>query len=170
MYLHIPTRFHDRIAKAVTRSDPVSVKLDLLGTPQDKMYVTLGQKKKIQEAVANGKRDMTLRLSAKQAKHNIMSEGGFLSGILQSALRFLPSILAGLAAGTAEYHKEGNGMFLGKRDHTYQITHSGEGLVIAPAEHRKIRGFYVKHGENVYRGKGVLHSLFGQIPLLNILF
>ena len=146
------------------------MKLDLLGTPQDRVHVTLGQKKKIQEAVAGGKRDMTLCVSAKQAKHNIESEGGFLGGILQAAVRFLPSILAGLAAGAAEYHKEGNGMFLGKRDHTYQITHSGEGLVIKPVEHRKIRGFYVKHGEQVYRGKGVLHSLFGQIPLFNILF
>ena len=89
----------------------------------------MGQKKKIQEAVAYGKRDMTLRLSAKQAKHDIESEGGFLSGILQTAVRFLPSILAGIATGTAEHHKEGNGMFLGKRDHTYQITHSSEGLV-----------------------------------------
>ena len=50
-------------------------------------------------------------------------------------------------------------MFLGKRDHTYQITHSGEGLVITPAEHRKIKGFYVKHGGHLYRGEGVPHSL-----------
>ena len=170
MNLHVPTYFHDRIAKAVARSDPVSMKLDLLGTPEHKVYVSIGQKKKIQEAIAKGRKDMTLRLSAKQAKHNIESEGGFLAGLLKTAVRFLPSILAGLAAGTAEYHKEGNGMFLGKRDHTYQITHSGEGLVIKPVAHRKIRGFYVKHGEHEYRGKGILHSLLGQIPLLNILF
>ena len=56
MDLHIPTRSHDKIAKAVTRSDPV----DLLRSPQDRVYVTLAQKKKIQEAVADGKRDMTL--------------------------------------------------------------------------------------------------------------
>jgi hypothetical protein len=170
MDLHVPTYFHDRIAKAVARSDPVSIKLDLTGTPEHRLYVTIGQKKKIQEAVARGRRDMTLRLSAKQAKHNVQSEGGFLAGLLKTAVRFLPSILAGIAAGTAEYHKEGNGMFLGKRDHTYQITHSGEGLLIKPVEHRKIQGFYVKHGEHEFRGKGVLHSLFGQIPLLNILF
>ena len=170
MNLHVPTYFHDKIAKAVARSDPVSMKIDLLGTPEHKVYVSIGQKKKIQEAIAKGRRDMTLRFSAKQTKHNIESKGGFLAGLLQTAVRFLPSILAGLAAGTAEYHKEGNGMFLGKRDHTYQITHSGEGLVIKPVGHRKIRGFYVKHGEHEYRGKGILHSLLGQIPLLNILF
>ena len=130
------------------------------------MCVTLGQKKKIQEAVADGKRDTMLCFSAKQAKHNIESERGFLGGILQTALRFLPSILAGIAASTAEYHKKENGMFLGKHDPTYQITHSGEGLVITLVEHRKIQGLHVKHGEHLYRGKGVLHSLFGRIPLL----
>ena len=170
MNLHVPVKSHEKIMKAVTRSGPVSVKLDLTGTPQDKVYVTSGQKKKIQEAVSKGRKDMTLRFSVRQAKHNIESEGGFLSTLLQAAVRFLPSILAGLAAGSAEYHAEGNGMFLGRRDHTYQIRHSGEGLLITPAEHSKLRGFYVKHKGNVYQGKGVLHSLFGQIPLLNILF
>ena len=76
MDLHIPASCHDRMVKAVTCLDPVSVKLDLIGTPKDRVYVTLGQKK---EAVADGKRDMMLRLSANQAKHNIESEGGFLA-------------------------------------------------------------------------------------------
>ena len=39
---------------------------------------------------------------------------------------FLPAILAGLAAGLAEYHTDGNGMFLGRRYHTYQIRHMGK--------------------------------------------
>ena len=168
--VHVPIKAHEKIMRAVSRSGPVSVKLDLTGPPQDKLYVTPGQRRKIQEAISRGKRDMTLRFSARQAKHNIESEGGFLSGMLQAAVRFLPSILAGLAAGSAEYHAEGNGMFLGRRDHTYQIRHSGEGLVITPADHCKVRGFYVRHNGAVYQGKGVLHSLFGQIPLLNLLF
>ena len=92
MDLHVPTYFHDRISKAVARSDPVSVKLDLLGTPGHKLYVTLGQKKKIQEAIAKGRRDMTLRLSAKQVKHNIKSEGGFLAGLLRGEPRGSSSI------------------------------------------------------------------------------
>ena len=85
--------------------------------------------------------------------------------ILAAATRFL---LAGLVSGTAD--QEGNGMFLGKRDHTYQIQHTGEGLVIKAVPHRKIRGFYVKHDDQIYQGRGILHGLFGKIPLLNLLF
>ena len=127
----------------------------------------MGQKK-IKEAVADGKRDMTLSLQNRQNIILSLKEV-FFGSILQMAIRFLPSILAGAAAGTAEYREEGNGMFLGKPDHTYQITHSVEGLFSTPVEHLKIRGLYVKHGEPIYRGNGVLHSLFGQIPRLNIL-
>ena len=170
MMLHVPIRSHDKLLKAVTRSAPVSVKLDLTGSPNHKIFVTTGQKKKIEAAVAAERRDMTLRFSARQAKYNNEAEGGFLGSMLSAAARFLPAILAGLAAGTAEYHSNGNGMFLGRRDHTYQIQHSGEGLLITPAEHSKLRGFYVKHDDKVFQGKGILHGLFGQIPLLNLLF
>ena len=170
MNLHVAKKSHEKLRRAVTREGPISIKLDLTGPPDDKLYVTPGQKKKIEEAVKNEKRDMTLRFSHRQASHNIKSEGGFLAGLLSAAARFLPSILAGLLAGTAEAHSEGNGMFLGKRDHTYQIRHTGEGLLITPVDHDKTRGFYIKHGNDVYQGKGLLHGLFGKIPLLNILF
>ena len=168
--VHVPHRSHEKLLKAVTGSFPVSVKLDLLGDPEHKIFVTTGQKKKIEAAIAAGRRDMTIRLSAKQAKYNMESEGGFLGAMLSAATRFLPAILAGLAAGTAEYHSNGNGMFLGRRNHTYQIRQSGEGLMITPVEHQKMQGFYVRHGEKIFKGKGILHALFGQLPLLNLLF
>ncbi len=90
--------------------------------------------------------------------------------MLAAAARFLPSIFAGLLAGSDESQSQGNGMFLGKRDHTYHIKHTGEGILITPVEHKKTVGFYVKHGDKVYQGERLLHRLFGQIPLLNILF
>ena len=151
MMLHVPTRSHERLIKAVTQSTPVSIKLDLSASPDHKIFVTSGQRKKIETAIALGRRDMTLRFSAKQARYNHKAEGGFLGAMLAAASRFLPAILAGLAAGATEYHSNGNGMFLGRRDHTYQIRHSGEGLLITPAEHNKIRGFYVKHGEKYFK-------------------
>ena len=166
--VHVPKRSHEKLLRAVTQSAPVSVKLDLTGNPEHRIFVTVGQKKKIEAALAAGRRDMTLRFSVRQAKYNKEVEGGFLGAMFAAASRFLPAILAGLVAGSAQ--TDGNGMFLGKRDHTYQIQHSGEGILITPAEYCNARGFYVKHNGNIYQGKGLLHGLFGKIPLLNILF
>ena len=90
--------------------------------------------------------------------------------MLSATSLFLPGIIAGLLAGSTETEESGNGMFLGKRDYTYHIRHMGEGLLITPAKASKLCGFYVKHDGRVYQGKGILHGLFGKIPLLNILF
>ena len=170
MDVNIPTPSHDKLMAAVTKAGAVNIKIDLTGPPTDKVYVTPAQKRKMEAAVSKGRKGLTLRLSAKQAKHNINAEGGFLGSLLSAAVRYLPAIVAGISAGADEYNKNGNGMFLGKRDRTVQVHHNGEGLVLTPAEHTKLRGFYVKHDGNVYKGKGILHGLFGQIPILNLLF
>ena len=47
--VHVPVKAHDKLMKAVTKAGPVSVKLDLTAEPQDKIYVTWGQRKKIEE-------------------------------------------------------------------------------------------------------------------------
>ena len=111
--VHVPVKTHDKLMKAVTKAGPVSVKLDLTAEPQDKIYVTWGQRKKIEEAVARGRKELTLRFSIRQARYNVQSEGGFLSTILTAATRFLPAILAGLVAGITDQDVEGSGMFLG---------------------------------------------------------
>ena len=136
-----------------------------LGSVKGRWDQIEAERKKIEEAVARGRKELTLRFSIRQARYNVQSEGGFLSTILAAATRFLPAILAGLVAGTADQDVEGNGMFLGKRDHTYQIQHAGERLLIKAVPHSKIRGFYVKHDDRIYQGRGILHELFGEIPL-----
>ena len=40
-----------------------------------------------------------------------------------------------------------------------------QGLLIKAVPHSKIRGFYVKHDDRIYQGRGILHELFGEIPL-----
>ena len=170
MLLHVPTHSHDKLMKSVTKGSPVSVKLDLMAIPQDKLYVTTGQKRKIAEAMQKNRRDLTLRFTPRQVKYNTTHEGGFISGILSAAARFLPSILAGLLAGEVESHSNGNGMFLGHNFHIYQIRRTGEGLItFQPLPYEKIKGFYVRNGDNIYQGKGILHDLFGKIPILNLL-
>ena len=172
MNVHVPTSSHDKLIAAITRSGAVSIKIDLTGQPTDVIYVTPAQKRRLEDAVAKGKKQLTLRFSVRQARHNIHRTGGFLGTILSAAARYLPAIIAGISAGADAYHSTGNGMFLGRRDRTVQIRHNGEGgLVLTPAEHtKKLRGFYVKHDGKVYQGKGLLHGLFGQIPILNLLF
>ena len=181
MTLHIPERAHKRIIDGITQSKPLSVELDLSGDPDHKLFVTVGQKKKIEAAIAHGVRRMTLRMSAKQVRYNHKFEGGFLSAMLAAATRFLPAILTGLAAGSAssagaQASAEGDGMFLSRRGRTVALQRyaHGDGLVLFPVKNEKIKGFYVKHQGKVYQedelGSGILHGLFGKIPLLNILF
>ena len=46
MYLHVPTKAYEKMQRAVTRASSVSIKLDLLGSPDHKLFVTTGQRKK----------------------------------------------------------------------------------------------------------------------------
>ena len=169
MTLHVPAHTHDKLMKGVTVGGPVSIKLDLMAIPQDTLYVTAGQKREIGKAIEKHRRDLTLRFSPRQVKYNTSHEGGFLSGILSAAARFLPSILAGLLAGEVESNSNGNGMFLGHNFHTYQIRRNGEGIKIDPIPFQQIKGFYVKNDDKIYQGKGILYDLFGKIPILNLL-
>ena len=181
MSLHVPERAHKRIIDGITQSKPLSIELDLAGDPDHKLFVTIGQKKKIEAAIAHGVHRMTLRMSEKQVRHNHKFEGGFLSAMLAAATRFLPAILTGLAAGSAssagsQASEEGDGMFLSRRGRTVALQRyaHGDGLVLRPVKNGNIKGFYVKHDGKVYQenelGAGILHGLFGKIPLLNILF
>ena len=168
--VHVPQKAHEKILKAITQSAGLSINLDLTKSPDHEIFVTALQRKKIEEAIAKGWKRMSIRFTKRQAQYNKQVEGGFLGAMLTAASRFLPAIIAGLLAGSAESHVEGDGMFLGKRDYTYHLRHMGEGLLISPATHSKTRGLYIKHEGHVYQGKGILHGLFGKIPLLNILF
>ena len=51
--VHVPQRARERLMKAVTKSGPVSVRLDLTGEPCEKLFVTWGQRRKIEEAIRN---------------------------------------------------------------------------------------------------------------------
>ena len=60
--------------------------------------------------------------------------------------------------------------YLGHNFHTYQVRRTGEGLItFKPLPYEKIKGFYVRSDDKVYQGKGILHDLFGKIPLLNLI-
>ena len=58
--VHVPVNTHQKLMIPVTKAGSLSVKLDLTAEPQDKLYVTWGQRKKIEEAVGKGRKEMTL--------------------------------------------------------------------------------------------------------------
>ena len=169
----MPAKTHENLQKAVTQSRPISLKIDLTGTPEHKILATPGQIRKIQHAVQGGKKEMTLRFSRRQAVANLKVEGGFLSAILALATKFLPEILAGIATSAAssaiDKSIKGHRMFLGRRHHTVRIQQHGDGLVFTPVDHKNINGFYVKHEGRIYQGTGLLVNLLKNIPILNLL-
>ena len=104
--VHVPNS--EKLQKAVTLTRPISIKLDLLESPDDKLFITFVQKTKIEQATAAGRKNLTLRFTTKQAKYNKEAEGGFLGAMLSAASKFMPGIIAGLLAGLAESGREWN--------------------------------------------------------------
>ncbi len=65
--VNVPTHSKEKLIGAISRGGPFSIKLDLMGPPRDRLYVTASQKVKIKEAVSKGKRYLSLRFSKRQA-------------------------------------------------------------------------------------------------------
>ena len=176
--VHVPSRYHQRIKAAVTQDNPLSVKVDLKTPGEDTILITSGQLIKINRALKAGKNVLTLRFSRKQVRANLQYEGGFLGTILSMATKFLPQLLGGLAtgalSGAVEKAVSGSGLFLGRRGMgTAKIDFTeGKGLVMTPVEQDKYNGLYVKDGDEIYQGKGLLlgpNSPFKNFPLLNLI-
>ena len=156
-------------------------KNDLQGS--HKLALTNAQFNKINKAKENNK-GITCRMSSKQLKHNLKTEGGFLGLLAGLAARALPMIaksilpalgvgaLSGLASSGVQ-KALGNGLYLKKGGMISQVETDGEGLYLRPY---KVRGFksqgdglYLKQGGKLYSGNGLLlgpNSPFANIPLL----
>ncbi len=81
-HLHVPEKYHERIKNAVTQDRPLSIKIDLTKGGDNVVLLTPGQVIKIQKAISEDKKDLTLKMSRKQVKKNVEVEGGFLSMLL----------------------------------------------------------------------------------------
>ena len=111
---------------------------------------------------------------------NIKHEGGFLGMLAGLAARALPTLLTGLASGLVSGAVEkaigGSGLYLHKKGHgcaRVQLV-KGNGLYLTP--HPRIStggtGLFLKHGDQVYSGEGLLlgaNSPFKNIPLLGLI-
>ena len=165
----------------------ISIRLnheDLKGN--DILAVTRSQAKNMAKAYEDGK-GTTIRLTSKQLKHNMKTEGGFLGLLAGLAARALPMVaktvlpalgvgaLSGLASSGVQ-KAMGNGLYLKKGGLVSQVETDGEGLYLKPYKGKALKGYgeglYLKQGGKLYDGKGLLlgpNSPFGNIPILGAL-
>ena len=154
---------------------------DLQGN--DILAVTNSQAKKLAKAHENGK-DITIRMSSSQLKHNTKIEGGFpglMAGLAARALPIvaktvLPALGVGALSGLASSGVQkamGSGLYLKKGGLVSQVETDGDGLYLKPYKGKGLQscgdGLYLKQGGKLYDGKGLLlgpNSPFANIPIL----
>ena len=141
------------------------------------IFLTNGQYNKLQNARNRGK-GLTVRMSSKQLKHNVKTEGGFLGALLGTAARVVGPALMGVAkkvlphlatgallglASTGVSKLFGNGLYLKKGGTIAQVETDGQGVYLKPYKGKGLgsrgNGLYLKQGKNIYDGSGILTSI-----------
>ena len=151
------------------------------------LKLTNSQFNKLQIAKEQGK-GITIRMSSKQLKHNLKTEGGFLGLLGGLAARALPALgglasralpaLGGLAknviptiatgalsglASSGESKLLGNGLYLKKGGMIAKVEPEGNGLYLRPYKGRGLssfgNGLYLKKGGKIYDGSGFLTDI-----------
>ena len=144
------------------------------------IFLTNGQYNKLQNAKNRGK-GLTVRMSSKQLKHNVKTEGGFLGALLPAigavgrmvapallgvAKKTLPHLATGALSGLASTGVSklfGNGLYLKKGGTIAQVETDGQGVYLKPYKGKGLgsrgNGLYLKRGKNIYDGSGILTSI-----------
>ena len=141
------------------------------------IFLTNGQYNKLQNAKNRGK-GLTVRMSSRQLKHNVKTEGGFLGALLGTAARVVGPALMGVAkkvlphlatgalsglASTGVSKLFGNGLYLKKGGTIAQVETDGQGVYLKPYKGKGLgsrgNGLYLKQGKNIYDGSGILTSI-----------
>ena len=136
------------------------------------IFLTNGQYNKLQNARDQGK-GLTVRMSSRQLKHNVKTEGGFLGALLGTvgriagpaimgfAKKAIPALATGALSGLASTGVSklfGNGLYLKKggmiaQVETYLKPYKGKGLG------SRGNGLYLKQGKRIIDGRGILTGL-----------
>ena len=144
------------------------------------IFLTNGQYNKLQNARDRGK-GLTVRMSSRQLKHNVKTEGGFLGALLPMlgtvarvagpalmgvAKKVLPHLATGALSGLASTGVSklfGNGLYLKKGGTIAQVETDGQGVYLRPYKGKGLgsrgNGLYLKQGKNIYDGRGILTSI-----------
>ena len=144
------------------------------------IFLTNAQYKKLQNAQEQGK-GITIRISSRQLKHNIKTQGGFLGALLPMlagvgrmvapavmglAKKTLPALATGALSGLASTGVSkifGNGLYLKRGGMIAQVETDGQGVYLRPYRGKGLsshgNGLYLKRGNNIYDGSGILTSI-----------
>ena len=144
------------------------------------IFLTNAQYKKLQNAQEQGK-GITIRMSSRQLKHNVKTQGGFLGALLPAigavgrmvapallgvAKKALPALATGALSGLASTGVSkifGNGLYLKKGGMIAQVETDGQGVYLRPYRGKGLashgNGLYLKRGKNIYDGSGILTSI-----------
>ena len=147
------------------------------------LFLTKTQYNKLQNAKDQGK-GITIRMSSKQLKHNVKTEGGFLGALLPAlagigravapallgvAKKAVPALATGALSGLASTGVSklfGNGLYLKRGGMIAQVETDGQGVYLRPYKGKGLgsrgNGLYLKQGKNIYDGRGFLTG----IPIL----
>ena len=144
------------------------------------LFLTNAQYNKLQNAKNRGK-GITIRMSSRQLKHNVKTEGGFLGALLPVlagvgravapavmglAKKAIPALATGALSGSASTGVSkifGNGLYLKKGGMIAQVETDGQGVYLRPYRGKGLsshgNGLYLKRGNNIYDGSGILTSI-----------
>ena len=141
------------------------------------IFLTNAQHRKLENARDQGK-GLTVKMSSKQLKHNVKTQGGFLGALLGTAARVVGPALMGVAkkvlphlatgalsglASTGVSKLFGNGLYLKKGGTIAQVETDGQGVYLRPYKGKGLgsrgNGLYLKQGKNIYDGSGILTSI-----------
>ena len=144
------------------------------------LFLTNAQYKKLENARERGK-GLTIRMSSRQLKYNVKTQGGFLGALLPAlagigravapallgvAKKVVPALATGALSGLASTGVSklfGNGLYLKKGGMIAQVETDGKGLYLRPYKGKGLgsRGnrLYLKQGKNIYDGSGFLTGI-----------
>ena len=144
------------------------------------IFITNAQHKKLQNARDRGK-GITIKMSSRQLKHNVKTEGGFLGALLPMlgavgrvaapallgiAKKAVPALATGALSGLASTGVNklfGNGLYLKKGGMIAQVETDGQGLYLRPYKGKGLgsrgNGLYLKQGKRITDGRGILTSI-----------
>ena len=144
------------------------------------LFLTNGQYNKLQNARDRAK-GITIKMSSRQLKHNVKTEGGFLGALLPMlgavgrvaapallgiAKKAVPALATGALSGLASTGVSklfGNGLYLKKGGMIAQVETDGQGLYLRPYKGKGLgsrgNGLYLKQGKRITDGRGILTSI-----------